>query len=139
MATYRNGSRIYAEHGPDGKCDGRWLVRIADGPATGYSLFERGEVKCWAGVSADGRCGYNGVICARDDPRVLALNIRDDAAPALSGYDRTPEATVSSHLWRFALPTDLALGEHRIRVRAIDDWLGEITQDAIYRLEARQP
>ena len=76
---------------------------------------------------------------SRADPRVLALNIRDDAAPALSGYDRTPEATVSSHLWRFALPTDLPAGEHRIRVRAIDDWLGEVTQDAVYRLDARQP
>lgn len=73
------------------------------------------------------------------DPRVLAINLRDDAASALTGYDRAPEATISSHLWRFALPTDLALGEHRIRVRAIDDWLGEVTQDAIYRLEARQP
>ena len=73
------------------------------------------------------------------DPRVLAINLRDDAAPALTGYDRAPEATVSTHLWRFALPTDLPLGEHRIRVRAVDEWLGEVTQDAVYRLEARGP
>lgn len=73
------------------------------------------------------------------DPRMLAINLRDDAAAALSGYDRAPEATISSHLWRFALPTDLTLGEHRIRVRARDDWLGEVTQDAIYRLDERQP
>lgn len=73
------------------------------------------------------------------DPRVLSMNLRDDAATALTGYDRVPEATVSSHLWRFALPTDLSLGEHRIRVRAIDEWLGEVSQEAVYRLEARQP
>ena len=75
----------------------------------------------------------------RADPRVLAQNLRDDAAPALSAYDRAPEATASSHLWRFALPTDLAYGEHRIRVRAIDAWLGEVSQDAVYRLETGNP
>ena len=75
----------------------------------------------------------------RADPRVLALNLQDDSVPALTGYDRAPEATVSSHLWRYALPTDLTLGEHRIRVRAIDDWLGEVTQDTVYRLEAASP
>jgi hypothetical protein len=75
----------------------------------------------------------------RADPRVLALNLQDDASPALTGYDRTPEATISSHLWRFSLPTNLALGEHRIRVRAIDAWLGEVSEEAIYRLEAVSP
>ena len=75
----------------------------------------------------------------RADPRVVAQNLRDDAAPALSAYDRAPEATASSHLWRFALPTDLAAGEHRIRVRAIDEWLGEVSQDAVYRLETVNP
>lgn len=75
----------------------------------------------------------------RADPRVLAMNLRDDDASALTGYDRVPEASVSSHLWRFALPTDLSLGEHRIRVRAIDAWLGEVSQETVYRLEARQP
>jgi hypothetical protein len=76
---------------------------------------------------------------SRADPRVLALNLQDDASPALMGYDRTPEATISSHLWRFSLPTDLAPGEHRIRVRAIDAWLGEVSEDAVYRLEAVSP
>jgi hypothetical protein len=75
----------------------------------------------------------------RADPRVLALNLQDDAASVLTGYDRAPEATPSSHLWRFALPTDLALGGHRIRVRAIDAWLGEVSEEAVYRLEDVSP
>src|SRR3546814_4984405 len=40
------------------------------------------------------------------DPRMLAENARDDAATELRGYDRSPEADVSQHLWRGTLPTD---------------------------------
>lgn len=52
------------------------------------------------------------------DPRVLAENRRDDEADTLRAYDRAPEATPSRHLWRATLPTDLAVGEHRVEVRA---------------------
>jgi hypothetical protein len=54
------------------------------------------------------------------DPGLLAENQRDDEAPQLRGYDRSPEATPSQHLWRGALPTDLAAGAHRLQVRAFD-------------------
>jgi hypothetical protein len=67
-----NGWKVYAEHGPDGKYDGRRLVCWADG-RTLYFLFERGEQKDWARVSAAGRCVYKGLDCAPDDPRLLAL------------------------------------------------------------------
>ena len=69
------------------------------------------------------------------DPRLLAENVRDDLADALRGYDRSPEATPSPHLWRGALPTDLDAGEHRIEVRAIDPWLGEQRAGTRYRLQ----
>ena len=72
VVTLFDGSKVYAEYGPDGKYDGRYFIRHADG-GTGYSLFERGEYKDFATVSADGICEYNGVACAPDDPRVLAL------------------------------------------------------------------
>src|SRR5690606_10563494 len=39
------------------------------------------------------------------DPRVLAENVRDDEAGALRGWDRSPEAEPSQHLWRGTLPT----------------------------------
>jgi hypothetical protein len=65
---------------------------------------------------------------------VLAENARDDAAATLRGFDRVPQARPSSHLWRFNLPTDLALGEHRIEVRSIDRWSGERRASAVYRL-----
>ena len=71
VATWSNG-KDYAEYGPDGQCDGRHLVRWADGD-TWYSLFERGEEKDSADLSADGTCEYNGEDCAPDDPRLLAL------------------------------------------------------------------
>ena len=67
-----DGTKVYAEHGPDGQCDGRWLGRSADGD-TSYGLCERGEDKDFAWVDADGHCEYNYVACAPDDPRVLAL------------------------------------------------------------------
>jgi hypothetical protein len=71
VATHCDGEG-YAEHGPDGKCDGRYFGRSAYGD-TGYSLHERGEEKERALVSADGRCKYNDEACAPDDPRLLAL------------------------------------------------------------------
>ncbi len=72
VTTWSNADKVYAEHGPDGECDRRYLGRDADGD-TYYGLFERGEVKDFAYVYANGRCIYNGEYCAPDDPRVLAL------------------------------------------------------------------
>jgi hypothetical protein len=82
VVTYSSGSKVYAEHGPDGQYDGRHLGRISHGD-TYYSLWERGKRKESAEVSAngghfafksaDGRCNYNDEACAPDDPRLLAL------------------------------------------------------------------
>lgn len=73
------------------------------------------------------------------DPRLLAENMRDDEADVLRGYDRSPEAKPSQHLWRGALPTDLAVGEHRIQVRALDPWRGEARASRSYRLQQASP
>lgn len=73
------------------------------------------------------------------DPALLAENVRDDEADALRGYDRSPEAKASPHLWRGALPTDLAEGEHVIEVRAFDRWRGEVRAQTVYRLMNAQP
>lgn len=75
----------------------------------------------------------------RPDPRLQAENARDDAAGALRGYDRSPEAAPSPHLWRGTLPTGLAPGEHRIEVRAFDAWQGEQRMTTRYRLEEALP
>lgn len=75
----------------------------------------------------------------RPDPRLLAENVRDDEATQLRGYDRSPEAEPSTHLWRGALPTDLAEGEHTIEVRAFDPWLGEQRARTTYRLQSANP
>jgi hypothetical protein len=75
VATYCDGSKEYAEHGPDGQYDGRWrcLDRWSDG-ATEVRLFERGNLKDRAIVHGKkGNCEYNDEACARDDPRLLAL------------------------------------------------------------------
>ena len=72
VLTLSYGYKEYAEHGPDGKYDGRYLVRSATGD-TRYILLERGKSKDQAVVSADGHCYYNYVACAPDDPRLLAL------------------------------------------------------------------
>jgi hypothetical protein len=60
-------------------------------------------------------------------------------ADALRGYDRSPEATPSPHLWRGALPTTLAVGAHRVEVRAFDAWRGELRAETSYRLEDAAP
>jgi hypothetical protein len=72
VLTNSSGLKAYAEHGPDGQCDGRCLGRWAGGD-TWYYLYERGEPKEYAHVSADGRYTYQGEVCAPDDPRLLAL------------------------------------------------------------------
>lgn len=73
------------------------------------------------------------------DPGVLARNLADDAAQQLASYDRTPEASVSRHLWRFWLPTHLPVGEYSIEVRASDAWLGEVRARTQYRLQQTKP
>ena len=72
VATYSNGYKEYAEHGPDGKYDGRYLIRSADGLAY-YCMYERGKRKDSAYVLSGGRRLYNGEVCVPDDPRFLAL------------------------------------------------------------------
>ncbi|MBW3549403.1 MAG: calcineurin-like phosphoesterase family protein [Proteobacteria bacterium] len=69
------------------------------------------------------------------DPRLLIENMRDDLADHLRGYDRSPEARPSQHLWRGALPTDLAPGQHDVEVRAFDRWQGEQRARTVYRLD----
>ncbi|HEY0332403.1 MAG TPA: calcineurin-like phosphoesterase family protein [Stenotrophomonas sp.] len=72
------------------------------------------------------------------DPRLQAENVRDDEADHLRGYDRSPEATPSAHLWRGALPTDLPVGQHEVQVRARLP-AREVTAMTGYRLETAQP
>ena len=72
VVTGSNGDKIYAEHGPDGEMDGHCFVRLAHG-YTGYTLYERGKEKACGFVFPNGRCMYNDLACAPDDPRFLAL------------------------------------------------------------------
>lgn len=74
----------------------------------------------------------------RPDPRVLAENTRDDVAEQLRGYDRSPEATPSTHLWRGALPTTLEVGAHTVEVRATLP-TGVQSARTTYRLERATP
>ena len=69
------------------------------------------------------------------DPRLVEENVRDDAADTLRGFDRSPEAEPSTHLWRGALPTKLDVGEHTVEVRAFDTWRGETRAKTTYRLD----
>lgn len=73
------------------------------------------------------------------DPALLAENMRDDLAGGLRGYDRSPEAEPSPHLWRGALPTKLEAGEHLVEVRAFDRWRGEARAGTQYRLVDAAP
>ncbi|NZA26645.1 calcineurin-like phosphoesterase C-terminal domain-containing protein [Luteimonas sp. SJ-92] len=68
------------------------------------------------------------------DPWLATENARDDLAAQPRGFDRSPEAVPSTHLWRGALPTALDPGEHRIEVRAFDRWNGERRAATSYRL-----
>jgi 3',5'-cyclic AMP phosphodiesterase CpdA len=72
------------------------------------------------------------------DPALTVENARDDEAAALRGYDRSPEAVISTHLWRGTLPTNLGAGEHRVEIRAqLDE--GQARGEATYRLDEAAP
>lgn len=75
----------------------------------------------------------------RGDPELLAINADDDRGASLRGFDRAPEAADSPHLWRGALPTNLAPGEHVVEVRVFDRWRGELRQTTRYRLIEATP
>lgn len=70
----------------------------------------------------------------RPDPRLVLENVADDLAETPRGYDRSPEARPSMHLWRGVLATDLAPGEHHVEVRARGRWVGQATASTTYRL-----
>jgi hypothetical protein len=76
---------------------------------------------------------------SQPDPRLLVENVRDDLADTLRGYDRSPEAKPSAHLWRGALPTDFPAGEHRVEVREFDAGQGEQRAATTYRLMEATP
>ncbi len=95
VATYSDGHKDYAEHGPDGECDGRCLGRDAH-RGTGYCLFERGEGKEYAVVYANGSCYYKYVACAPDDPRLLAL-IAQVAPVEVRPAARAPHPPIARH------------------------------------------
>ncbi len=95
VVTDSDGDKVYAEHGPDGQFDGRYLYRNAYG-GTWYFLYERGEEKAYTLVSADGRCYYNDEACAPDDPRVLALTAQ--VAPVeVRPAARAPRPPLAAH------------------------------------------
>jgi hypothetical protein len=73
------------------------------------------------------------------DPWLLAENVRDDEAEALRGFDRSPEATPSTHLWKGTLPTDLSADTHRVQVRANIAGFGTAESSTSYRLDAAAP
>jgi len=63
----------------------------------------------------------------------------DCRTASLRSYDRTPEATPSTHLWRGTLPTTLEAGTHRIEVRAGLDGYGTARADTSYGLDDASP
>lgn len=112
------------------------------GAYPGVGLFANvfmGEVGSRVEYRIDGGDWLPMTHVMRADPRVLAINLADDAAPTLRARDRTPEASVSWHLWRTSLRTDLAPGEHEVEVRAQDRWRGELRATTRYQLIEHSP
>lgn len=116
------------------------VLRQGAYPAWGvYANVYMGDDDTRVEVRVDGRAWEPMKKVLQPDPALLAENMRDDAADALRGYDRSPEAEPSPHLWRAALPTDLDAGDHEVEVRAFDRWRGEQRATTKYRLDAARP
>ncbi|WP_148909409.1 calcineurin-like phosphoesterase C-terminal domain-containing protein [Sphingobacterium allocomposti] len=69
------------------------------------------------------------------DPAYHAILYPWDNLDTLIPGRRPTDATVSMHLWRIALPIDLPVGEHQIRVRATDDYGFSHEASSSYRIE----
>jgi hypothetical protein len=130
VATGSNGSKVYAEHGPDKKWDGRFLGRYADGD-NGYRLYERGEPKDSAFVRADGRCDYNYVACAPDDPRFLALIAQ--VAPVEVRPQPEPPPPATRRPLTTEQSSDGSAGSFCIRRRSPPPWPPRCTPHAARR------
>jgi hypothetical protein len=104
VTTWSNGSKSYADYGPDGRCDGRRLDRSAHGD-TYYRLFERGKQKDHAIVYAEGSCTYNREACVPDDPRLLAL-IAQVAPVEVRPAARAPHPPLACHSPPSHVPTN---------------------------------
>ena len=95
------------------------VLRRGAYPAWGvYANVFMGRDDTRVEFQVDGGAWKPMVRVLQPDPSLLAENARDDEAAHLRGYDRSPEAVPSQHLWRAALPTDLAAGTHQVQVRA---------------------
>jgi 3',5'-cyclic AMP phosphodiesterase CpdA len=73
------------------------------------------------------------------DPALQEENILDDMSAHLRSFDRLPEAAPSTHLWRASLPTNLALGNHEVTVRATIPGFGQAQEQTSYRLDDASP
>ena len=73
------------------------------------------------------------------DPIVLEENVRDYSTDSLRGYNRLPEASPSTHLWRGVLATNLDVGSHRVEVRANIAGFGQSLAQVSYRLDDATP
>lgn len=154
--TPRGFATLHVEPGGDYRLAWHPTARLAEDPSrTGAmalhapKVLRRGAYPAW-GVYANVFLGHAGTRVeyrvddgawspmrrvVAPDPRLLVENVRDDLSDGLRSFDRSPEAEPSTHLWRGALPTDLAPGRHRVEVRSIDDAGRESRASTTYRLE----
>lgn len=116
------------------------VLRQGAYPAWGvYANYYMGQDDSRVEFRVDGSDWQPMVHVLQPDPALQVENMRDDLAEHLRGYDRSPEAVATPHLWRAALPTTLASGSHRIEVRAFDRKGNEQRAATLYRLEVAQP
>jgi 3',5'-cyclic AMP phosphodiesterase CpdA len=116
------------------------VLRRGAYPAFGvFANVYLGDARTRVELRVDGGAWTPMQKVVRADPALAAENAADDLADVLRGYDRSPEAAASTHLWRGTLPTDLAVGEHRVEVRASGQWVGEAMGATSYRLDEAVP
>ncbi|HIE5355330.1 TPA: calcineurin-like phosphoesterase C-terminal domain-containing protein [Stenotrophomonas maltophilia] len=116
------------------------VLRQGAYPAWGvYANVYMGEDASVVEYRVDGGAWQPMKQVRQPDPRLLVENAADDLSSVLRGYDRSPEATASPHLWRGALPTHLAVGDHRIDVRSTQPDGAVFTATTRYSLQTAEP
>lgn len=69
------------------------------------------------------------------DPSYVELVYEWDTAAELMPGRRSSNPIVSTHLWRGDIPAKLQVGEHKIEIKATDQFGQTYTETSSYRLE----
>ncbi len=76
-------------------------------------------------------------LVAAPDPDIFSNVLAQDRSTNLLSGGRVGEPMLSPHIWKYILPTNLAVGEHQIEIKGQDIFAEPLTIQTTYKIETR--